>query len=82
MQGLISKIVIFTVCVLMATGSFAKGGKQMWMCETNASASTNMSDKNADQAMSKMGKSAKDAFYYAYKHCRDCTKITCTMETK
>lgn len=85
MQGKISKMIIFGICVLMTTGSFAKNNhnhNQMWMCETNATSSTNAADKSADESMSKQGKSAKDAFYYAYKHCRDCTKITCTMETK
>lgn len=50
-----------------------------WTCETNASAAMTDADKMADEKMAKMMMSAKMAFEYAMKHCRDCSKITCTM---
>lgn len=82
-------LLIFISCVLLASVSFANSNhkdkgknykKYMWICETNASSSSNSSDKTADENMSKHARSAKDAFEYALKHCRDCTKITCTMQ--
>jgi hypothetical protein len=50
-----------------------------WMCETNATKSSNQAEMKADESMAKMARSAKDAFDYALKHCRDCTKISCSM---
>lgn len=54
--------------------------KKLWICETNASSSSNTNEKVADNHMEKKAKSAKDAFEFALKHCRDCTKITCSVE--
>ena len=56
--------------------------KMKWMCETNASSSNVPADQKADDEMKNKMKSAKDAFTFAVKHCRDCTKITCTVENK
>lgn len=50
---------------------------KQWTCTTNASSSDNEQDKTYDKEMGEMKKSAKDAFEFASKHCRDCTKITC-----
>lgn len=53
----------------------------MWTCKTNASSATSSStEEHADNNMEKHGKNAKQAFAFAYKHCRDCTKITCSKE--
>lgn len=52
---------------------------QMWTCQTNASSSSNPADQQADDEMSKKAKSAKDAYAFALKNCRDCTKITCEI---
>lgn len=51
-----------------------------WHCTTNASSSDVEADKLADKEMSEMKKSAADAYAFAAKHCRDCTKITCEYE--
>lgn len=51
-----------------------------WACETNASSASNDADIKADQSM-KDYKSGKEAFDFAMKHCRDCTKITCTVQS-
>lgn len=50
---------------------------KQWTCTTNASSSDNEKDQAFDKEMSEMKKSAADAFDFAVKHCRDCTKITC-----
>lgn len=55
---------------------------QKWTCQTNASSSSNPSDQKADDEMSKKAKSAKDAFSFALKNCRDCTKITCEISNQ
>lgn len=54
--------------------------KNQWVCETNASSSSNAADQKADDTMKK-ARSGKDAFDFAMKHCRDCTKITCNLQT-
>lgn len=54
--------------------------KAQWVCETNASTSSNPADQKADDMMKK-AMSGKDAFAFAMKHCRDCNKITCSMQT-
>lgn len=51
-----------------------------WTCKTNASSSSVASDKEADKQMSESAKSAGEAFAYAAKNCRDCTKITCEAQ--
>jgi hypothetical protein len=52
---------------------------KQWACETNASSASNDTEKATDKKMEN-AKSAKSAFDYAFKHCRDCTKITCKSE--
>lgn len=51
-----------------------------WMCTTNASSSDKNSEKMADKTMGNKTSSASGAFTMASKHCRDCTKITCTKK--
>lgn len=51
-----------------------------WSCETNASSASNEADTKADQSM-KDYKAGKEAFDFAMKHCRDCTKITCSIQS-
>ncbi|STX28406.1 Uncharacterised protein [Legionella beliardensis] len=53
--------------------------KANWMCTTNASSSDVAADKSADDKMANQKMSAKEAFEFASKHCRDCTKITCEV---
>jgi|GEM_PF-3725922 len=50
-----------------------------WTCTTNASSSSVTTDVAADKEMSETSKSAADAFAFAAKNCRDCTKITCSV---
>jgi hypothetical protein len=52
---------------------------KQWTCETNASSATTDTDKAADKDMGN-AKPGKSAFDYAFKNCRDCTKITCKSE--
>lgn len=51
-----------------------------WTCETNASSSSVATDVAADEEMDDVKKSAADAFAFAAKNCRDCTKITCEYD--
>ena len=48
-----------------------------WTCTTNASSSNVDADKAADTEMSGTARSAAEAYAFAAKNCRDCTKITC-----
>lgn len=85
MKGLIINSSI-SICLLLLTSSvFAKemSQKHLWVCETNASAtsSTSTSDVKANDMMKK-GKSARSAFDFALNHCKDCTTITCTLQTQ
>jgi len=77
---LISAALLLSLSLFNVANAKAHHHNPMWMCETNASNADNDADKKND--MSKKGMSAKDAFNYAYKHCHDCTKITCTQESK
>lgn len=51
-----------------------------WVCTTNASSSSKNTDKAADDLMKKQAGSAMNAFSYAAKNCRDCTKIYCKSQ--
>lgn len=90
MKGMLVKLFIVGLSTFAFTVAYAKDhnkndhmkNKKMWMCETNASSSDKAADKKADDKMKKGMKSAKSAFDFAYAHCRDCTKITCTTETE
>ena len=53
---------------------------EKWTCKTNASSSSQASDKKADDEMTK-AKNAKSAFTFAFNHCRDCSEITCSADT-
>ncbi len=53
-----------------------------WICTTNASSSDVAEDKNADTKMEKTGQKGNGAFEFALKHCRDCNKITCELQTE
>lgn len=85
MKGFFSKTAILALGVFLSTGVLANknhSNSQMWICETNASSASTDADKKADDMMSKKAMSGKDAFNFALKHCRDCTKITCSTESK
>jgi hypothetical protein len=51
-----------------------------WTCTTNASSSADAAEKAADDQMANTTKSCADAFAFAEKNCRDCTKITCEVK--
>ncbi|MCE0722892.1 MULTISPECIES: hypothetical protein [Legionella] len=66
-----------------ATQPAANTHPGMWICTTNASSPTSGSpDEQADEQMSKHAASGSSAFDFALKNCRDCTKITCELQTK
>lgn len=53
-----------------------------WICTTNASSSSIDAEKATDAKMQKATSSAVDAFSFASSNCRDCTKITCSVQSK
>ena len=79
----ISPLLIGTSLIFITATGFADSSststdlKSNWTCSTNASSSSVSSDKDADKQMSQNAKSAEEAFDFASKNCRDCTKITC-----
>ncbi|MHB1948107.1 MAG: hypothetical protein ACYCQI_08345 [Gammaproteobacteria bacterium] len=86
MKGISSLNRVFIIFCLLAANNLVFATthmkNQMWTCQTNASSSSNAADQKADDEMSKKARSAKDAFSFALKHCRDCTKITCDVSNK
>lgn len=77
----ISSLLIGTGFALMASMSFATTMTSLdsnWTCKTNSSSSSVDADKAADKDMTKTARSAADAYAFAAKNCRDCTKITCS----
>lgn len=74
---------IGTGLILGSAVTFAANGTDMttsWICTTNASSSDVASDKAADEKMKTNATAASDAFSFAQKNCRDCTKITCEVQ--
>ncbi|WED44008.1 hypothetical protein [Legionella cardiaca] len=71
-----------TTTTAPATGTTTVGTSldNNWTCSTNASSSSVAADQAADKEMSETKKSAADAFAFATKNCRDCTKITCEYD--
>ena len=51
-----------------------------WVCTTNASSSSVKADKDADDEMANVKKSAKDAFLFAADNCRNCNSIECEVK--
>lgn len=83
MKTVAQAITIFMISIGMSTSVFANlkmNNAHKWVCQTNASSSSNDKDKKADEMM-KTAKSGKEAFKFAMEHCRDCTKITCELQT-
>jgi hypothetical protein len=79
MKGFQAKAIILLCGFFLSSSVLAnKNMNHKWICETNASSASQDTDKKADDMMSKKAMSAKEAFNFAYKHCRDCTKITCS----
>ena len=77
------KKVLLTALLLSSSISFAASTTDMstkWICTTNASSSDVATDKNADDQMAKKSDSAANAFAFAAKNCRDCTKVTCEVQ--
>jgi hypothetical protein len=84
MKGILN-LIIGGVFTLAATTSMAATMTSMdanWMCTTNASSATTDADKAADDKMANTASSGADAFAFASKNCRDCTKITCEAQSK
>ncbi len=79
----ISSLLMATGLMFVAATSFAAATSMSsnWTCTTNASSSDVEADKVADKDMSESVKSAEDAFSFAAKNCRDCTKITCEAKS-
>lgn len=67
----------------MPSSQPANPSSSMWLCTTNASSATSgSSDDQADKSMANTAMSGDAAFSAALKNCRDCTKITCELQTK
>ena len=84
MKGMI-KLIAAGIFVMVATTSIAATKTKLhshWICTTNASSSSIKADKAADDKMAKTEASAKAAFALAASNCRDCTKITCEVQSK
>lgn len=76
-------IVFFSTLALTSVTAFAEGTTSMgenWICTTNASSSTVDTEIAADKKMADEASSAADAYAFAASHCRDCTKITCSVK--
>ena len=74
---------IGTGLILGSAVAFAANGTDVtsnWICTTNASSSELAADKAADEQMKTGAAAASDAFSFAQKNCRDCTKITCEVQ--
>jgi len=86
MKGIINLIIagvfVIAASTSMAAAEVKTGLHSHWLCTTNASTSTVSSDKAADDKMAKTEQSATSAFAFASSHCRDCTKITCEVQSK
>ncbi|MGC1182417.1 hypothetical protein [Legionella sp.] len=86
MKGILNLIVtsifVITASTSMAASEAKTGLHSHWTCTTNASSSSAHSDKKADDEMAKNKASAASAFAFASSHCRDCTKITCEVQSK
>lgn len=86
MKGILNLIVasffVLTTSSSMAAAAAKTGLHLHWICTTNASTSSVNSDKKTDAKMAKTEASAKSAFAFASAHCRDCTTITCEVQSK
>ena len=84
MKGILNLIVAWIFVITASTGMAATktGLHSHWICTTNASSSSVDSDKKTDDKMAKTEESAAAAFATATAHCRDCTKITCEVQSK
>lgn len=84
MKRIINLVVAGVFVISASTGIAATktGLNSQWICTTNASSSSVDSDKMADENMAKTEASAASAFATATANCRDCTKITCEVQSK
>jgi len=84
LKGFINLIVAGVLVLTASTGIAATktGLHSHWICTTNASSSSVDTDKKADDKLAKTEASAASAFASATAHCRDCTKITCAVQSK
>ncbi|WP_187347021.1 hypothetical protein [Legionella genomosp. 1] len=77
---IISGLLLSFASVSMADNTTPTPMDKNWTCSTNASSSDVAADQDADKQMDNTPKSAADAFAFAAKNCRDCTKITCESD--
>lgn len=90
MKGIMKTILLSSLFVISsyvmadnATSTQTTTNSGLWICTTNASSPTSGSpDEQADQKMAKNTTDGNSAFDFALKNCRDCTKITCELQTK
>ncbi|MFA5959909.1 MAG: hypothetical protein WC785_05285 [Tatlockia sp.] len=81
----ITNIIVASFFVISASTSMATTKTDLrshWICTTNASNSSVDADKAADDKMAKTTRSVANALAFASANCRDCTKITCEVQTK
>lgn len=81
MKKITSLVLGTSLLIASATGFAVTAMDSKWMCTTNASSSSVEADQAADNQMQKNAKSAAEAYAFAAKNCRDCTKITCEVQT-
>lgn len=86
MKGILNLIVVvffvMTTSISMAASAAKTELDSRWICTTNASSSAVNSSKAADDKMAKTQASVVHAFTFAKANCRDCTKITCEVQSK
>ena len=83
MKG-ITNLIVAGVFAISASTSMATAKTDLrshWICTTNASSSSVDADKAADDKMAKTTRSVAKAIAFASANCRDCTKITCEVQT-
>ncbi|BCA94680.1 hypothetical protein TUM19329_10410 [Legionella antarctica] len=76
--------IIGTGLILGSAGIFAVSATDVttnWICTTNASSSEVAADQAADEKMKTNKTSASEAFSFAQQNCRDCTSITCEVQS-
>ncbi len=85
MKGILTAIMagslVFAASTATAMSDTKTAMDSHWICTTNASSSSLEADKAADNQMANSAKSSTDAFAFASANCRDCTKITCEVQS-
>ena len=82
-QLTVASLLVTVVSTSMAAASDQKTNLDAnWICTTNASSSSIDSEKATDAKMATAASSAVDAYAFASSNCRDCTEITCKVQSK